>query len=159
MSHGADGKSETLQNLSALSVEEGIVARLLIKWGGQLPSWTEFKDANASGAVMVNSAVATRSLYRASKMGNGPKIFWIIYGLALPAIATLSVPVAIAGWIIFGFAWWWAPLSFVLTWFLYKVILQGACDGVREAAFLSERFYLTLVSQGAFLFGPADRDD
>ena len=135
-------------------IDAGIARQLIDNWGGRLPTWDEFKQASREGRVSVNKGIASKTLSISATVGAAPRIYWVIYGIIVPWLMFLSIPVAIALYALVSFSGWWIPGAFLFAIFLYKVSLQGSCDGIKSGAELDERFYSFLATRGAFLFEP-----
>jgi hypothetical protein len=125
-------------------------ANLQKMWGGRTPTWEEFKEASRGGRVRVNKSVANIAIH----WHGMPKSHMILFGIITLWATFLAVPIAIALHFITGISAWWIAGSAALAWYLYKVSIDGQCEGIRYGAEANEELYKALIQNGAFLFGP-----
>ena len=123
-------------------------------WGGDLPTWEDFKKASKNGRVRTNKTVAAEAIH----MKDIPKAYFIIYGVITLWLGYLIFPATLISWFFVGFSAWWILGSLFAAWFLVKVSRKGHCEGMKHGAERNEKFYERLVSNGAFLFGPDQQD-
>jgi hypothetical protein len=134
-------------------LNEAIATDLKTLWGGRLPTWAEFKEANQADRVKVNKGVAQRALNH----DGVPLHYRITFGI-ITQWAMFVVPVVSVVAYLLGYSKGWVVLgALAVGVYMYKVTFTGACYGVREGAAQNEALYQNLVFNGAFLFGPPDR--
>jgi hypothetical protein len=131
-------------------LDDRIAEDLKALWGGRLPSWDEFKKASKTHRVRTDKGIASKGIF----LRGVPKGHQILFGI-ITAAGVFLIPIISIITYFLGYVSVWVPLcSFLVGWYLYKVTLDGACDGIRYGAEKSEPLYQYLVSKGAFLFGP-----
>jgi hypothetical protein len=131
-------------------LDDRIANDLKTLWGGRLPSWEEFKEASKTHRVRTNKGIASKGIF----LRGVPKSYQIIFGI-ITAAGVFLIPIICVVLYFVGYVNAWVAVgSFFVGWYLYKVTLDGACDGIRYGAEKSEPLYQYLVSRGAFLFGP-----
>lgn len=123
-------------------------------WGGNLPSWEDFKKALKDGRVRSNKTIAAQLIH----MKGMPKADFIIWGVIVVWLGFLIFPTTLIAWFFMEFSAWWILGSLFVAWFLIKVSRQGHCQSMEHAAERDEKLYEMLVSSGAFLFRPDARD-
>ena len=123
-------------------------------WGGDVPKWDDFKRALKDGRVSVNNGIALKYLEAVANTGREPKIWWLIYGIIVPWFMMATTPVAAILWLIHKSSGFMVVASVGISWFLYKVSINGACRGILSASEVSEAVYLMLAGAGAFYFEP-----
>lgn len=131
-------------------IAQSAVQDLKEMWGGNLPTWEDFKNASKNGRVRSNKTVAAEAIH----MEGIPKAYLIIYGVITLWFGFLIFPATLILWFFMGFSAWWILGSFFAAWFLVKVSRAGHCEAMKYAAERDEKFYEILVNNGAFLFGP-----
>lgn len=128
-----------------------VMRSLLEMWGERMPTWEEFKQANAGGRVSTDKSIALHAIH----WRGVPKTWMVIYGILTPWIGFLVVPLAIAMYFFRGVSGWWILGGVCTAWFLFSVTKEGACEAIKDAATRDEEMYEALVKRGAFLFGPS----
>jgi len=131
-------------------IAESAVKELKEMWGGNLPTWEDFKKASKNSRVRANKTVAAQAIH----MKGIPKAYFIIYGIITLWLGFLIFPATLIAWFFMGFSAWWILGSFFAAWFLVKVSREGHCEGMKHGAERNEKFYEILVNNGAFLFSP-----
>ncbi len=132
-------------------IDDSIASDLKKIWGGRLPTWDEFKIASKAGRVRTNKGIASKAIF----LRGVPISHQIIFGI-VTAAATFLMPVTAVILYFFGYFSGWVVIGcFTGAWYLYKVTLDGMCDGIRYGAEKKEALYCALVPRGAFLFDPA----
>ena len=124
-------------------------------WGGRIPSWEEFKEAKKSGKIRVDQVLASR-VFNVNSKGI-PKPWFIIYGLIVPWLMFLSIPLSIAFTYFLNLNWWSVAGGIFLSWFLFKVASQGHCDAILDGAEQNKELYEFLIQNGAFIFHPLEK--
>lgn len=131
-------------------IAQSAVQDLKEMWGGNLPTWEDFKKASKNGRVRANKTVAAEAIH----MKGIPKAYFIIYGVITLWLGFLIFPATLILWFFMDFSAWWIIGSLCAAWFLVKVSREGHCEGMKHGAERNEKFYEILVNNGAFLFGP-----
>lgn len=131
-------------------IAESAVKELKEMWGGNLPTWEDFKKASKNDRVRANKTVAAEAIH----MKGIPKAYFIIYGVITLWLGFLIFPASLILWFFMDFSAWWILGSLFAAWFLVKVSREGHCEGMKHGAERNEKFYEILVNNGAFLFGP-----
>jgi len=131
-------------------IAQSAVQEMKQLWGGNLPTWEDYKIAYKNGRVRANKTVAAEAIH----MNGIHKAYLIIYGVITLWIGFLIFPAAIIAWFFMDFSAWWIIGSLLVAWFLIKVSREGHCEGIKDAAEKNEKIYEILVNNGAFLFGP-----
>jgi|LGVF01.1.fsa_nt_gb hypothetical protein len=131
-------------------IAQSAVQDLKEMWGGNLPTWEDFKKASKNGRVRANKTVAAEAIH----MKGIPKAYFIIYGVITLWLGFLIFPATLISWFFMDFSAWWIFGSLFAAWFLVKVSRDGHCEGMKHGAERNGKFYEILVSNGAFLFGP-----
>lgn len=119
-------------------------------WGGNLPTWEDYKQAYKNGHVRANKTVASQAI----NMKGIPKAFFIIYGIITMWLGLLLFPATLISWFLMDFSAWWFLGALFVAWFLIKVSREGHCEGMKLGAAKNEKLYEVLVDNGAFLFSP-----
>ena len=132
------------------AIAESAVDDLKNMWGGNLPSWEDYKKAAKNGRVRANKTVAAEAI----NMQGIPKGYVIIYGLITLWLGFLIFPLTVIVWFLMSFSAWWILGSVFAAWFLVKLSRYGHCQGMIHAAEIHEPLYELLVRNGAFLFSP-----
>ena len=133
-------------------IQTMVIENLTKAWGGRMPTWEEYKLAQKAGQVSVNKSIASKAIFARDM----PAPWRVIYGYVVPWASFLVVPTAIALHFFAGWSGWWIAGSIFAAWFLFKVTVQGHCDGVLDGAAQSEHLYTSLVAVGAFQFSPPE---
>jgi hypothetical protein len=129
---------------------EAIVNEMKMLWGGELPSWQEFRAAAKSGRVSANRTIAAGAIH----MNGMPKPYSIIHGIITLWAGFLLFPITLITWFFGDYSGWWVFGAFCTSWFLIRVAREGHCQGMVDGAVRHEELYKALVSSGAFLFEP-----
>ena len=119
-------------------------------WGGNLPTWEEYKMAQKNGRVRVDKTVAAKAI----NIQGFPRSYFIIYGIITLWLGFLIFPVTLIAWFFTDFSGWWVLGSLAVSWFLVKVSREGHCEGLKHCAEKNPELYEIFVNNGAFLFGP-----
>ena len=119
-------------------------------WGGNLPTWEDFKQALKNGRVRANKTVAVQAI----QMKGIPKAYFIMYGIITLWLGFLIFPATLIAWFFMKFSAWFILGSAFAAWFLVKVSREGHCEAMKHGAERNEKFYEILINSGAFLFGP-----
>jgi len=127
-------------------IDKLVVTNLTANWGGQLPTWEEFKQAKADGRVRVNKSVATKTLF----WKGVPKTFQLLFGIVVPYAAFLVIPVSVGLYYFSNISAWWIVGSVFVAWYLFATARKGQCDGVSWGAERNAELYDALVRRGAF---------
>lgn len=135
-------------------ITESTVKEMKEIWGGNLPSWEDFKKASKDGRVRANKTVAAQAIH----MKGIPKAYFIIYGIITLWLGFLLFPATIVAWFFMDFSAWWILGSLFAAWFLVKVSREGHCEGMKDGAERNKELYEMLISNGAFLFGLDTQD-
>ena len=80
-----------------------IVEDLAKMWGGRMPTWSEFKQANEEGRVRVNKTIAARAIFAEEV----PFPFKIIYGVITLWTGFLIFPVVLITYFFASFSVAW----------------------------------------------------
>ena len=123
-------------------------------WGGNLPSWEDFKKALKDGRVRSNKTIAAQVIH----MKGMPKADLIIWGVIVLWLGFLIFPATLIAWFFTDFSPWWILGSLFAALFLIKVSREGHCQSMEHGAECDEKLYEMLVSNGAFLYRPDARD-
>jgi hypothetical protein len=142
-------QSTTAKTISQ-QIDEAEARKLAELWGGQFPSWEDFKQANTKGRVRVNKGLANKLIFSKGI----PTAHKIMFGIVTLWAAFLIPPVALLLYFFMGISAWWIVGSVAVAWYLFKVARNGQCDGLRYGAAESEQFYEAVVRNGAFMFEP-----
>jgi len=129
---------------------QSAVKELETMWGGNLPTWDDYKKAARSGRVRTNKTLAAQAI----GMKGMPKAYFIIYGIITLWLGFLIFPATAIAWFFMDFSAWWILGALAASWFLVKVSREGHCEGIKHAAEKNEELYKILVRNGAFLFKP-----
>jgi len=124
------------------------------RWGGNLPTWEEYKKAYKNGRVRANKTVAAQAIHFVGI----PKIYTILYGIVTIWLGFLIFPLTLIVWFFMKFNWLWILGSLIAAWFFIKISREGHCEGMKLGAYRDEKLFDALVCNGAFLFGPAPHD-
>ena len=87
-----------------------------------------------------------------------PIAYFILYGVITLWLGFLLFPATLIAWFVLDFSAWWILCSFFAALFLVKVSRSGHCEGMMHGAERNEKLYELLVSNGAFLFSPEEKD-
>ena len=131
-------------------IAQSAVQDLKEMWGGNLPTWEDFKKASKNSRVKVNKTVAAEAIH----MKDIPKAYFIIYGIITLWLGFIIFPVTLVLWFFMDFSALWILGSLFAAWFLVRVSREGHCEAMKYGAERNEKFYEILVNNGAFLFGP-----
>lgn len=131
-------------------IAQSAVQEMKEVWGGDLPSWEEYKKASQSRRVRANKTVAAQAIH----MQGIPKAYFIIYGIITIWTGFLIFPATVIAWFFMDFSAWWILGSFFAAWFLVKVSREGHCEAMKHGAEKNQQLYEILVNNGAFLFHP-----
>lgn len=143
--------SDTLKAVFAQQAQ-CVTDQLTESYGGRLPTWEDFKQANRDGRVRANKVVAMKAIW----WEGVPRPYQVIYGMIVPWAAFLVVPLAIVLYFWPGVSGWWIVASTILAVYFFRVSKDGACEGMKACAARNEKLYELLIVRGAFLFGPSD---
>ncbi|MDA8137570.1 MAG: hypothetical protein M0036_02850 [Desulfobacteraceae bacterium] len=122
-------------------------------WGGNLPSWDEYKKAYNSGRVRANKTVAAQAI----NLRGIPKAYFILYDVITLWTGFLIFPATLIAYFFMDFSAWWILGAFFAAWFLVKLSREGHCEGMKCGAERNEQLYQILINNGAFLFEPEIR--
>lgn len=131
-------------------VNRSVVDDMKEMWGGNLPTWDDFKIASKKGRVRANKTVAAQ----VTSMGAVPKPYYIIYGVMTLWSGFLIVPSTAIAWFFIDFSAWWILGSMFAASFLIKLSRSGHCEGMIHGAENNEKLYEMLINSGAFMFDP-----
>jgi hypothetical protein len=134
------------------AIDDSVTRKLKSAWGGRFPTWEEYKVAKEGGRVKANKNIGIKAIH----LRGVPRGLWFLFGIVTPwgmfAAPVVCIILAMLG--VWG--WWTIILGLFVSWFLYKVSLEGAADAIKYGAEENEALYQALVCRGAFLFGPAE---
>lgn len=131
-------------------IAQSTVQELKELWGGNLPTWGDYKKARKNGRVIADKTIAAQAIH----MKGIPIAFLITYGLFTLWLGFLIFPMTVIGWFFMDFSAWWILGALFAASFLVKVSREGHCEGMMYGAERNEKLYEILVNNGAFLFGP-----
>lgn len=135
-------------------IVESTVKEMKEMWGGNLPSWEDYKKASKKGRVRANKTLAAQAI----NMKGIPKAYFIIYGVITLWLGFLIFPAILVTWLFMDFSALWILGSLFAAWFLVKVSREGHCEGMKAGAERNKEFYEILVGNGAFVFEPDMQD-
>lgn len=135
-------------------IAQSAVQEMKDMWGGNLPTWEDFKNASKNGRVRANKTVAAQAI----NIKGISKAYFIIYGIITLWLGFLIFPGTVIAWFFMDFSAWWMLGALFAAWFLVKVSREGHCEAMKHGAEKSEKLYEILVNNGAFLFGPDTQD-
>jgi len=125
------------------------------KWGGEFPSWEEYKKALQSGRVKTHKTIAVKFMMSPLSRGVGgvPISRRVLYNITM-WLSFLVIPVVIISWFVSGFTAWWILGSFFAARYLNQFTRNGYCVEMEMSAKENQKIYEDLVGVGAFIFSP-----